>query len=179
MKIILINGTAGSGKSTVTEYLANHFRKAGNSVLVHGNAEAVKDVCRNVYGWDGKNKDERCRRLFINVTNAGYNFDPYFWERKTRDYIEAYNTTVQELDVVIIQDWRYKSTYDYFKNLGYKVSTILVERPNYDNGYSEQVKKDPSESRILEFADYDILIINSGELDHLKSRCEQTFRHFL
>lgn len=127
MKVVLINGRKGSGKDTVANYL---FEKLGEGVVVIPNAKAVKEEAYQFYNWNGE-KDLLGRQLLVDITNTGYRFDPYFWEKKTIEYIYALKEQGTRIDMLIIPDWRYECTYDFFTNLDHpkvEVTTLRVER---------------------------------------------------
>ena len=54
-------------------------------------------------------KDDKGRRLLIDITETGYKYDPYFWEKKTIQKILNNN-----FKVTFIPDWRYYNTYQFF-----------------------------------------------------------------
>lgn len=171
MKIILINGKKRHGKNTVADII-KRFIPLGRSVIEVGNADEVREIAKRVFNWDGV-KDDKGNKLLINVTDAGYNYDPFFWEKKSRDTIEVFKTTSRRYpDYVLVPDWRYKSTYDYWAHLAMthddiSVTTIQVFRPNFDNEVSDFVKSDKSENMLFGFP-FDYKIINEGDLDTLR-----------
>lgn len=163
LKIILINGESRSGKSTVATMIQK--RLSYKSVLIKNNSEYVMEVCEKVFGWNPlkEGKSRRARQLFREVTHTGYNFDNNFWEKKTLEKVRPY---IANLDYLIIPDWRYKCTYDFWANLGYEIFTIKVERPNFNNGYNEEVKKD--DIGYLNDVDFNLYMFNTGTLENLE-----------
>lgn len=148
MKIILINGKARSGKDTLASLIKGRLKD--KKVLIRANAQSVKDCARKYFNWNG-DKDDKGRQLLINITNIGYNADPYLWERKTLEYALAKDV----YDYLIITDWRYTSTYDYFKQQDYEVITILRQR-DIDNGLSDNLKNDISEQGFNIVYDFEV-----------------------
>ena len=130
MRVILISGRKRSGKDTIAEYLCD---KLGTGTLVLPNAKAVKEEAFDTFRWDGE-KDEKGRRLLVDITNTGYNYDPFFWEKRTVEQISALLQMGMRVDTVIIPDWRYECTYDFFMNVeatGLNINelvTLRVER---------------------------------------------------
>ena len=47
---------------------------------------------------------------------------------------------------------------------------IHIERPNFDNGLTEEQKNHPSEKDLDDYDKYDYRIINDGTLEELKKR---------
>ena len=157
MKIILINGKARSGKDTLASLMKGKL--SDKKVLVRGNAQTVKDCARKYFGWNGE-KDTKGRKLLIDITNLGYAQDPYHWERQTLKYA----VDKDNYDYLIITDWRYMSTYKYFKSRGYQVITIHRHR-DIDNGLDESLKNDISEQGFN--MTYDFSIHNRGSIEEL------------
>ena len=154
-RIILINGKARVGKDTLASFLVKELNSRGfNNVYVRGNAQTVKDYAKKYFNWDGKKTDEG-RKLLINITNMMYDLDPTFWECKTNEFFMGKIEEHKKEDVIlIIPDWRYRNTLDYFRRVAncYKyisVHTIHLERKGFKNNLSQELKADISESDIL------------------------------
>lgn len=140
MRVILVNGRKGCGKDTFADILIHHLMLKGYNVAKIGNADYVRELARDRYNWDGV-KDNKGRQLLLDVTQAGYNYDPFFFEKIT--YARAKK---QQLDIVVIPDWRYEATYTYMcEEVGHdNVITVRVQRdkttintPTLDNHVSE------------------------------------------
>lgn len=166
--VILICGQAGSGKNQLADYLMNHLdtQPSGavfNRTLIRGNAQSVKDVATKKFKWNGE-KDAKGRQLLINITDEGYARNKYYWEEETfteaimhREFENRY------CDFLIIPDWRYASTLDYFKDKCENVVTIRVTRPNLEEGTHS---KHSSENDFKNF-EVDYEVVNDKDLDHL------------
>ena len=168
--IILINGVARSGKDTFAEFLQSHLEKFNNThSMVLPNALGVKKIAKSVYEWN-EEKDERGRQLLIDITNTGYNYDVHFWEKFSENTIEGLEVmSKKEFTHVIVPDFRYKNTYNYYVERGYNVITIMVVRPNHDNELGA-LKLDISEQPMnLKFNHY---INNSGTLEDLEHQAK-------
>ena len=166
--IVLINGVARSGKDTFAEFLKTHLTKDLNPLIVP-NAQGVKSVASQVYGWDG-NKDERGRSLLIGITNIGYNYSPYFWEKYSESSIKKLEAiTNTTFNTIIVPDFRYKNTYDYYVNRGFKVITIYVVRPDFDNELGVN-KYDVSEMPMD--IDFDFAIKNDSDFQALENHAK-------
>lgn len=174
LKFILINGKAGSGKDTFAKFLNEYLFLLEKKPLIVHNASYVKAIAEKIFGWD-KKKDNKGRKLLIDITNAGYNYDEYFWERKTEDFIlkKLYNAGSINNVYVIIPDFRYKKTLDYFKSK-YKVFTIKIER-DFDNKLDDKLKNDISENLDI---DFDLVVYNNGTLDELKEQAKIVCEYF-
>lgn len=167
LKFILINGKAGSGKDTFAKYLEEYLLVLEKRPFIIHNAFYVKLIAEKIFGWD-KVKDTKGRRLLIDIANTGYSYDDYFWERKTEaEVLKRFKVT--DNAYIIIPDFRYKNTYTYFSSK-YNVITMKIERENFDNKLSEDLKKDKSENLDI---DFDYVIFNNGNLEDLKKQAKQ------
>lgn len=160
---ILINGKARCGKDTLAKILYRNLAGHINgNIGILPNASSVKELAFQEFMWN-RLKDDKGRQLLINITEAGYNYDPYFWEKKTIQKIIRDN-----LKVVFIPDWRYYNTYQFFKDCGFNVIAIHLERTHLKNELSEELQNDISEQG-FDSSVYDYNIINSSDdLDHLE-----------
>lgn len=171
LKFILINGKAMSGKDTFAKYLSEYLLVMEKQPFIFHNATYVKLVAEKIFGWD-KVKDNKGRKLLIDISNTGYDYDKYFWEKKTEEIlINKFNT---KNVYVIIPDFRYKNTYEYFKNK-YKVLTIRIDR-DFDNNLSNELKNDKSEKLID--IDFDFIIKNNESLDNLREQAKYLCDYF-
>lgn len=165
--VILICGRASSGKDTLAKLLKENLDvdSKGNKydqTLIRGNAQSVKDEAYR-RGWSG-NKDFKGRQILIDVTNEGYAKDIMFWEKET--YTEAImykQFTNPNTKYLIIPDWRYKQSLDYFSKVADKVITIRIIKDNIEGTHTTH----PSETDFLNFP-VDIEVDNNLDLNHLK-----------
>lgn len=167
MKIILIHGKSQSGKDTVAKFLYDKLTKEDKRVLKISNAYSVKYIAEKCFGWDGE-KDERGKKLLIDITHAGYNYHKYFWEYRVYLVVKP---VMKSLDYLIIPDWRYRNTYEFWKDRVEEVYTVKVERPNLKYRYSNFIEKD--DTKELRNFNFDVEIINSGSLEELEEKVEE------
>lgn len=163
--IVLINGKARSGKDTVAKLLQEKFEQLGITANIRPNAQAVKKVAKHIFNWN-EIKDTRGRQLLLDITQAGYNYDPYFWEDKNNMYMNHF-------DVYIIPDWRYESTFNYF-NLKNNVITINVKNDNRESIGS--LSNHQSETGLDNFV-FDYFIDNNGTLEDLEMQVETLHKY--
>lgn len=161
--IILINGKARCGKDTLAKILYRNLASYVNgNIGILPNASSVKELAFQEFMWN-RLKDDKGRRLLIDITETGYKYDPYFWEKKTIQKILNNN-----FKVTFIPDWRYYNTYQFFKDCGFNVITIHLERTHLNNELSEELQNDISEQG-FDPQLYDYNIINSSDdLGHLE-----------
>lgn len=165
--IVLINGKARSGKDTVAKLLQKRFERRGFTVSIRPNAQAVKDIASHIFNWN-EIKDTKGRQLLLDITQAGYNYDPYFWESVNNKYMNHY-------DVYIIPDWRYKSTYNYF-SLNDNVITINVSNENRES--IGELSNHSSETGLDDFV-FDYFVDNNGNLEDLEEQIKVLHKYIL
>lgn len=171
MIVVLITGKKGSGKDTVANELQSNLSKA----IIQPNAKRVKEIAKEM-GWNEK-KDKEGRKLLVDITNAGYSYDPYMWEKLAyKDFLsrtklcsystsnsnfEANTTMLTTLNrtVILVPDWRYESTYNFYSQL-VNVSNIITVRVTRD------WKTTSKENNVIE-EDYDIVKASEENLSTL------------
>ena len=166
--IFLICGSARSGKNQVADYMKEciDYYFSTERTLIRGNAQTVKNIAKNKYNWD-EEKDEKGRQLLIDITNEGYDKDRFYWEKETLCAFGIHNHYNPEVDYLIIPDWRYSQTEEFFKEFlpssVYKVTTFRVTRDNKPKGTHEN---HITENDFKGF-EVDYEISNNGTLEEL------------
>lgn len=169
MKVILICGKAGSGKDTFAKLLEMYLDldDQGNyyeRTYIRGNAQSVKDKAVQHYNWNGV-KDSKGRQLLIDITNEGYSKDINFWEKETfTEAIMHKEFNNKNCEYLIIPDWRYPQTVDYFRKVADSVTTIRIVRPNLTEG----THKYHTSENALDLFDVQYEVVNDKDLDYLK-----------
>lgn len=177
MKVILISGKAGSGKNQLAEYLKEYLDLDPkgvpfNQTLIRGNAECVKDQAILKHNWNGE-KDKKGRQLLIDITNEGYAKDVHYWEKETFTEAVMHKEFINKnCRYLIIPDWRYSQTLDYFRKVADSVTTIRVTRPNLPEG----THKYHVSENALDLFDVQFDIENSKDLNNLKAIARQIVR---
>jgi hypothetical protein len=163
--IILLSGKAGSGKTTVANFMIDGLpqsKVAGIAPFALG----IKTVA-NLIGWDNQ-KDEKGRRLLQQFGNAGREFHKDIWIEFTMNALQGSDIP---FDVIIMDDWRFPNEYRWFVDRAddYGVYTVRVVRDEYlllnpeDTDVSETALPDDPEY-------YDFNIINKNlDLDELRA----------
>ena len=167
MKIICISGKALAGKDTSAGIIKKIIEEKEKSVLIIHNADLLKYICKSIFEWDG-NKDEHGRTLLQHIgTDIIRKQRPDFWVKFVTDIVNIFH---DNWDYVLIPDCRFPNEIDYLRsNTNHRVYHFRVERPNFDNGLSEEQKNHPSETS-LDGVEPDINIINDGTIDDLKNK---------
>ena len=175
LKIITISGHARNGKDTVAGFLERKLKADGYKVLITHYADLVKYVCEKYFGWD-KLKDERGRQLLQYVgTDIVRQQQPDFWV----DFIKSILTLFHShWDYVIIPDARFPNEIEVLKRDGLDVIHLRVDRPEFDNGLTDEQKHHPSETSLDDVVP-DYIIINNAGLSELSEQANTFLKEYV
>ena len=150
-KIYLVGGKARHGKDTLSIYLKEEYERNGKKAIITQFSKYIKYYVREMTGWDMSEETkprELLQLLGTNIIRESLHKDDLFVKRM-KDDIEIFSYFY---DAIIISDVRIKKEIDdlklYFPNL----IAIHINRPNFDNGLSEEEKKHKTE---IDLDDYD------------------------
>lgn len=161
--IVLISGYAGSGKDTFAGFLIKHLSGAQKYAF----ADPIKEIARKYFEWDGI-KDERGRKLLIEIGAAGMEENLYIWaERVIEKIMEEQSKTA------VITDWRFKHEYQRIKKaFGNKnIVTIRIERERLN------IIDDITEHDLDDFLNFDFVVSNNGSLQDLEEKARITAKN--
>lgn len=169
MKIICISGKAQHGKDTFAHMLHEELVNRGKRVLVTHNADLLKFICKNFFGWNGE-KDEAGRHILQYVgTDVIRQKEPTMWV----DFlIHMMKLFPDSWDYVLIPDTRFPNELARWNEEGFDMTHIRIQRPNFDNGLSEEAKRHITETA-LDDATPDIEVTNNGTKDELRDIAKQ------
>lgn len=163
MKVICISGHAGHGKDTAAKMMQRSLWGFGKRVLIIHNADLLKFMCTQLFGWNGE-KDERGRSLLQYVgTDVVRQMAPDFWVGYISDVLDMFP---DKWDYVLIPDCRFPNEIETLKDRGFDVMHVRIVRDNYDNGLTEEQHLHPSETALDDVAP-DLILLNNGDLVEL------------
>lgn len=163
MKVVCISGHAQHGKDTLAQMMRRCLWGFGQRVLIIHNADLLKFMCRQLFGWDGV-KDERGRTLLQYVgTDVVRAQCPDFWVDYIANVLKLFNG---QWDYVLIPDCRFPNEIDALRNAGFDVVHVGVIRDNFDNGLTAEQMEHPSETA-LDDRTPDEVVHNAGALADL------------
>lgn len=162
MKIYIVNGAPGSGKTTFEELIRQFVGvdKCFNLSTI----DFVKTLA-SLVGWDGR-KTPRSRKLLSNLKHDIYEWNPDFFVNRTKELIDTICANY-EPEIIMIDCREPVEIKKFCERLGAK--SIIVRRAEAE----EKVVSNDSDRNVLEY-DYDISIDNNGALVLLE-HCAQTF----
>lgn len=163
MKVILINGSGGSGKDTLVELLKTYFLSE-NIVENISTIDDVKFLAHRM-GWDGV-KDEKGRQFLADLKTAWTKYNNGANERILERIIRWNNDeNISSKEYIVFVHCREPEALQWFVEKLEKrhidVCSLLVERPGIEK-FSNSADK-----RVEQF-EYDTIIQNNGTLEHLE-----------
>lgn len=163
-KIFIISGKAQAGKDTVAQYIKKIYGD-NSKVLNLQYSSYIKEYAKKISDWDGSEQTkprELLQQLGTDIIRK--QLGDYFFVNKLIEDLKVYSFF---FDVLTVSDARFKIEVDTPKTKLENVYAIRVERPNFDNGLSEEQKKHPSEIDLDDYDKFDYKIINDGTLEDL------------
>lgn len=166
-KIIILSGKARSGKDTTMNFLNEIY----DNIIQLQYGSYIKEYAKKISNWDGSEETkprELLQQLGTDIIRK--KIDNKFFIKKMIDDIKVYSYF---FDIIVISDARFKIEIDDIKNTFKNVITIHIERPNFDNGLTQEQKKHPSEIDLDNYNEFDYKLINDGNLEDLKKKVEK------
>lgn len=167
MKVFIVNGFGGSGKSTFEDFCQEFAIKDSEKIAITSMVRYVKQVAKSL-GWAG-GKSLLDRRFLSDLKDALANWDNIPMRRveqdienaKWKDYIATFVDARERQDIEYL-----------VKN--YDAIRVLVRRPEIENrSYNNH-----ADDEVLDNT-YDIIIENSGTLNDLKDSAELFYENYI
>jgi len=167
--IITFSGQARHGKDTSVQILHKLLIHYGKKVLIINYTDYLKFVASQYLGWDG-NKDEKGRSFLQYLgSEKVYSKCLSFW---VDTVIRTTKIIGDDFDYALIGDCRFEHDISRWKEEGYCILPIHVERINFDNELTQEQKNHASEVSLkqYQFAQY----ISASDLADLeKEICDK------
>lgn len=169
MKIVLVSGKAQHGKDTTANIIANKLITQSKKVIIFHYADYLKYIAKQYYNWNGE-KDENGRHLLQYLgTDVCRKNNPNIWAMVALEFSKAFKT---ECDYIIIPDVRFKNEVNIWKDSNFehieKVFLIRVNRPNFDNGLTQEQQLHASEIDLDDCKSIDFFVENDKTLIDLE-----------
>lgn len=167
-KIYIICGKARHGKDTIAQIIKDYYASHQYDILNLQYSSYVKEYAKKISNWDGSEETkprELLQQLGTNIIRD--KIDEAFFVKKLIDDIKVYSFF---FDVLTISDARFKLEVDVPKENFDDVVVIRVNRPNFDNGLTEEQKKHRTETDLDDYENYDYVIENDGNLEELNKK---------
>ena len=168
IKIFLICGKARHGKDTVAKIIKEKYEMDNLKAITLSYAYYIKDYAKRITNWDGSN-DTKPRGLLqqLGTEIIRKQIDENFFIRRMIEDIKVFS---YYYDIVIISDGRFKPEIDTIRDKFNDVCVIHIERPNFDNGLTDEQKNHLSEVDLDDYDKYDYKILNDGSISYLENK---------
>lgn len=155
-KIVIVNGISCAGKDSFCDFCGTFCKTITVSTV-----DKVKEIAKDVFGWDGI-KDEKGRRLLTEIREAWgkYNEGPLMHVFDTVRIGEPTDITF----IMIREHTELLKAQALFISHGYTCLTLWVERKDNTPGPTEQRFLD----MIPEGYNFDFVIHNDSDLEKLR-----------
>lgn len=172
MKVITISGKAQNGKDTTANLLKDALEDEGYTVLIAHNADLLKYICKQFFGWNGE-KDEYGRHILQYVgTDVIREQCPDYWVNFLIDVAKLFP---DEWDYMLVPDCRFPNEIDRLRGAGLDPIHIRVVRGGFNSPLTPEQQSHPSETA-LDNVKPDFYINNCGSLDDLRKAVEHFMR---
>ena len=163
MKVVLIAGNAGSGKTYLGQKIVECVKSSGLRALQTEYSKYLKLYAEEILGYD-KDKDEK-PRSFLQNTGSYIREDLRDEDFFVRRMLEDCRIYENYFDVVVISDVRLLWEIEEMLKSKYEVTTILVENENKQMGLTEEEKNHITEREFQKFLKYTYKVDNKGNED--------------
>lgn len=161
MKVILIAGSAGSGKTYLGKKIVENAKRQGLLALQTEYSKYIKMYASEIIGYDGSNENKP--RTFLQ--NVGSYIrkelkDEMFFIRRMLEDFRLYE---RRFDIVVISDVRLLLEIEKMIESPYDVTTVLVRNEQPNKVLTEEEKNHVTENEFRNYLDYDYIINNKEE----------------
>ena len=165
VKIIILSGKAGSGKSSIAKII-NNYKES----IILSYASYIKEVAKNVLNWDGSEEDKP-RDFLQQFGDEIKKINPDLLINRVIEDIKVYSYFYE---LIIISDARFEREIKCIKDNFKKVYTINIY--GRDNNLKETQKNHITETSLDNYDKYDYKIKND---ENVKEKIEDILKEIL
>ena len=159
--IILVAGQAGSGKSTLCEYLRQEYEKINKCVIISPYTKYLKKYIEEITNEkiDEKNKPrDLLQQISSKIIKEDLKLPNFFIDRQIED-IEIYSYF---MDVILIPDVRFPKEIIAIKEKFPNTISIGITRKDYISTLTKKQQEDITETALNNYHDYDFEVENDN-----------------
>jgi len=161
MKVYLIAGKAGSGKSEVAKYIKEYYIYQKQETAITEYSKYLKIFARELTDWDGNQANKP--RDFLQKLGSfirGDMGEPKLFVRRMLEDFDIYSNYV---DVVVVSDVRYPVEIDEIKKQYPEAISIYVMNQFSPSKLTIEQQMHPSELAFEDYTNFDYTIANDGD----------------
>lgn len=157
VKIILLSGKAKSGKDEVSDIIKNYYHDKKCIQLSY--SYYLKDYVKRITNWDGceANKPRELLQQF-GISLLKEKIDKHLLINRLLEDIEVFSYFY---DIIIITDARLKEEVNIPKMRFDNLTTIRINRVNYNNGLTFEEQNHITETDLDNYDKFDYVVENS------------------
>ncbi|NLC48651.1 MAG: hypothetical protein GX758_04760, partial [Tenericutes bacterium] len=148
------------GKDTFSSYLSDVYKNNSKDVIITQLSKYIKYYAREMTGWDLSEESkprEFLQQLGTNVIRKQLQKEDLFIKRMIDD-IEIFSCFY---DAIIISDVRLKKEINDLKSAFPDIICIHINRPDFDNGLTEEQKNHLTEIDLDDYKDFNVNVTNT------------------
>ena len=143
--IITMSGKAEHGKDFTAIILKEKLEAKGKKVLTIHYADLLKYIAKQYLDWDGS-KDEKGRTLLQWLgTEKVRSYNTNYWVNFVMGIAEIF---LDEYDYFLIPDTRFPNEIELWKDYGWDMCALHIERLNYENHLTPNQRLHRSETAL-------------------------------
>jgi len=172
-KLYIISGKARHGKDTFSGYLKEAYEENGKKLIVTQLSKYIKYYAREMTGWNLTEEDkprQLLQELGTSVIREKLGKEDLFIKRIIDD-VEVFSCFY---DAIVVSDVRLRKEIEDLRKAFPDLISIHIERPDFDNGLTEEQKRHKTEIDLDGYDNFDVKIINTT-LDKLKEDAEKIY----
>lgn len=163
MKIVLVNGAPGVGKTSFEEFCWQSKDEDKNEVVILSTITPIKTIAKKI-GWDGEKTPEN-RKFLSDLKDLLTNYNDYSinWIKNMISIDECY---YDEKEFIYLIDTREPKEIERLKK-EWNAKSLLIRRADHNPIISNHADKE------VEKAEYDWIIDNDGTIEDLKNKANK------
>ena len=172
-KIFIVSGKARHGKDTTCLFIKELCEDKGLKVINLAYGNYIKEYVKKITGWDGSEETKQTVRSMLQLVGTEIvrdNIDEDFFVKRLCDDIKVYSYF---FDIITVSDARLPNEIDIPKKYFNNVTSINIERHNFETNLSTTEQKHRTEIGLDNYDNYDYKIINDSNLEDLKIKVEK------
>lgn len=175
-KIYMLSAKAQSGKDTTAALIKQIYEEKGLKVINLQYGSYIKEYAKNICGWDGT-ENNKPRQLLneIGTEVIRKKIDELFFVKRIIGDLIIYS---HYFDIITISDVRFKVEIELPKEQFDNIIPIRIQRPNFDNGLTNEQKKYITETQLDDYDGFKYQLINDGDFKELENKVRDMINFF-
>ncbi len=166
MKIFLIAGKAGSGKSEIAKMIKEYYIYKLQKCAITQYSKFIKYFALELTDWDG-NPNTKPRAYLQQIGDKIRNYDDKYFTNRMIEDINIYATLC---DVLVVSDVRFPNEIEEIKLNYDNVYSIYIENQFANSPLTIDEQMHISETALENYNDFDYIIVNDKDINVLKEK---------